>query len=706
VRYFLGSLGGLALLTSFPPAGSIDADRKAFVSEIATDPGGARAQTLIAGTEGQDVGHAIAVDAAGATYVVGTTDSTEATFPDGDGFGSLPGPDTSFNGRRRRFLFKGTGDTDAFVVKISPSGTSLEYAGYVGGIGDDRGFGIAVDGSGAAYIVGSTESTEASFPNGNGLGGLPGPDTSHNGGSDAFVAKVSPSGTSLEYAGYVGGSGKDHGLGIAVDGSGAAHIVGSTESTEASFPNGNGLGGLPGPDASHNGGGADAFVAKVSPSGTSLEYAGYVGGAGRDEGSGIDVDASGDVYLSGGTASSETSFPDGDGLGPLPGPDGSFNGGSTETGPDAFVAKINSAGSSFVYAGYLGGSGNETGSAISVDEAGAAYIAGRTDSTEGSFPDGDGFGALPTIDATYNGGFDDAFVAKVSPSGTALAYAGYIGGTPAMVGSGQDAGLGIAVDVTGAAYVSGSTTSAQASFPDGDGFGGVATFDGSYNGGDDGFVAKVAPPGTSLEYIGYIGGRGQQCCTSDFEPGEGIAVDLTGAASVVGYTSSDQKTFPDGDGFGDVPGPDRTFNGGVKPVPQDAFIVRLASAGTSLVFAGYIGGSGADCDGRKGPELATHIGTSGRDLVVGSPRRDIIATFGGRDRVRGRAGKDFVCAGKGGDKLNGGPGNDRLEGEGGPDVLLGAGGEDRLKGGKRSDLCVGGAGRDVALRCERMRSVP
>jgi Ca2+-binding RTX toxin-like protein len=415
------------------------------------------------------------------------------------------------------------------------------------------------------------------------------------------------------------------------------------------------------------------------------------------------LDTSGAAYLSGLTASSEASFPDGDGFGPLTGPDTSFNGGGVNGFPvDAFVAKITSSGTSLAYAGYIGGSGDDSGAEIAVDGTGAAFIVGRTDSTESTFPDGDGFGALPSVDATYNGGFNDAFVAKVSSSGAALAYAGYIGGSPAKVGSGDDWGLGVDVDISGAAYVSGSTTSAEKTFPDGDGFGGVATFDGSYNGGYDGFVAKVAPPGTSLAYLGFIGGRGQRCCTGDFEPAQRIAVDASGAAYVVGYTSSDERTFPDGDGFGDVLSNDRSFNGGVKPVPNDAFVMKLVPAGTSPLFAGYVGGSGADCDGKKGPELASLIGTSGRDSVVGTARRDIIATLDGQDRIKGRAGRDFVCAGRGWDKINGGSGDDRLEGEAGADLLRGAGGDDLLKGGKGKDRCAGGAGRDKALRCERM----
>jgi hypothetical protein len=166
------------------------------------------------------------------------------------------GPDTSYNG-----------SDDAFVAKVNPSGTALVYAGFLGGSNDDDGYGIAVDASGSAYVTGLTLSSD--FP------AVVGPDTSYNGGGDAFVAKVNPSGTALVYAGFLGGSGCDGGYGIAVDASGSAYVTGLTLSSD--FP------AVVGPDTSYNGGG-DAFVAKVNPSGTALVYAGFLGGSNDDYG--------------------------------------------------------------------------------------------------------------------------------------------------------------------------------------------------------------------------------------------------------------------------------------------------------------------------------------------------------------------------------------------------------------------------------------
>jgi hypothetical protein len=128
----------------------------------------------------------------------------------------------------------------------------LVYAGYIGGSdGDDEAHGIAVDGAGNAYVTGFTYSSEATFPV------AVGPDLTHNGGGDAFVAKVRADGAGLVYAGYIGGSSSERGYGIAVDGAGNAYVTGSTSSTEATFPV------AVGPDLTYNGGMYDVFVAKV-----------------------------------------------------------------------------------------------------------------------------------------------------------------------------------------------------------------------------------------------------------------------------------------------------------------------------------------------------------------------------------------------------------------------------------------------------------
>ena len=173
-----------------------------------------------------------------------------------------------------------------------------------------------MDSAGNAYVVGQTQSNQASFPV------AFGPDLTFNGGTDAFVAKVNSAGTALDYAGYIGGASNDFGLGIAVDGSGNAYVVGQTQSNQTTFPV------AIGPDLTFNGG-FDAFVAKVNAAGTALDYAGYIGGEANDLGFAIAVDASGSAYVTGSTGSSE--FPVA--VGPELTPNG--NGGT-----DAFVAKV------------------------------------------------------------------------------------------------------------------------------------------------------------------------------------------------------------------------------------------------------------------------------------------------------------------------------------------------------------------------------
>jgi hypothetical protein len=427
----------------------------------------------------------------------------------------------------------------------------LVYAGYIGGAGSDQGAGIAVDGAGNAYVTGTTDSSEATFPV------TVGPDLTFNGSFDAFVAKVNAAGTNLIYAGYIGGAGSDQGVAIAVDSAGNAYVTGATDSSEATFPV------MVGPDLTFNGA-VDAFVAKVNAAGTGLVYAGYIGGAGNDQGIGIAVDGAGNAYVSGATDSSEASFP------VTVGPDLTFNGGSF----DAFVAKVNATGTALAYAGYIGGAGFDQGVGIAVDNAGNAYVSGLTDSSESSFPVAVG------PDLTFNGSFD-AFVAKVNATGTALAYAGYIGGT------GTDQGLGIAVDSAGNAYVTGLTDSSEATFPV------MVGPDLTFNGSFDAFVAKVNATGTGLVYAGYIGGAG-------FDQGVGMAVDSGGKAYVSGATDSSEATFPV------TAGPDLTFNGSF-----DAFVAKVNAAGTGLVYAGYIGGAGND----QGAGIA--VDSAGNAYVTG-----------------------------------------------------------------------------------------
>ena len=442
----------------------------------------------------------------------------------------------------------------------------LLYCGYLGGSGADVGRGIAVDSSGNAYVAGYTASNN--FPV------SVGPDLSYNlGPNDAFVAKVNAAGTALIYAGYIGGSGDDQALAIAVDAAGSAYLTGTTTSTAASFPE------TVGPDLSDNGA-IDAFVAKIDASGTALVYCGFLGGSADEVAHGIAVDGAGNAYVVGRTGSSAASFPE------TVGPDLTYNGGFY----DAFVAKVDAAGAALVYCGYLGGLGDDVAHAVALDSSGNAYLTGNTSSTAATFPETVG------PDLTHNGGFNDAFVAKVDAGGAGLVYCGYIGGAA------EDGSLGIAVDTTGAAYVTGNTNSTQAQ-----GFPLVAGPDLTYNGGlFDAWVSKVKPvpsdptPANNFFYSGYIGGLGD-------DPATAIAVDGSGYAYVIGRTASSEASFPV------VLGPDLTFGGSydvfvtkIKPAPNDAVPTN------NFVYSGYIGGSGDDFG------TAVAVDGAGNAFVTGS----------------------------------------------------------------------------------------
>ena len=421
---------------------TFNGDRDAFVAKV-NALGNALVYCMYVGGSSTESPKDIAIDGEGNVYIAGYTLSDQMTFP------AIFFADVTFNG-----------NMDAFIAKFNSSGTELFYCGYIGGAGNDCANGIAVDTHGDAYITGWTASISDTFPV------LGGPDLIQNGDLDAFVAKVNSTTKALEYCGYIGGSGADEGLGIAVYSLGTFHtayITGYTESTEDTFPVSGGG------DLTHNGG-FDAFIAVFGTPAVDTGFScGYIGGSGDDVGYDIalNMEKVGSfelpfVYVTGSTNSTQATFP------VVNGPDLTHNGGY-----DAFIAKYR--GWSPIYCGYIGGGGYEEGLGIEVDYLSkAAYVTGRTYSTEASFP------VVGGPDLTYNGD-SDAFVAKVNASGTALVYCGYIGGLD------WDGAYDIAVDRSGNAYVTGEIHSTQATFPV------IRGPDLTYNGGaDDAFVAKIS----------------------------------------------------------------------------------------------------------------------------------------------------------------------------------------------------------------------
>jgi hypothetical protein len=443
------------------------------------------------GGSGREDGAHITVDSSGNAYVVG--DSFDTNFPTTSGAFQ-----TTFGG----------GYTNAFVTKLNSTGSALVYSTYLGGNSFDGGYSIAVDASGNAYVTGWTSSTN--FPT------TPGAfQTTYGGGDfngDAFVTKLNPTGSALVYSTYLGGNSNDVGHDIAVDASGNAYIAGFTSSTN--FPTT--LGAF---QTTYGGGIVNAFVTKLNPTGSALAYSTYLGTS-ENYGYGIAVDASGNAYVAGLTSS--TNFPTT--LGTFQ----TTNGG----GRDAFVTKLNPAGSALVYSTYLGGSLQDYGYNIGVDASGNAYVAGSTSST--NFP------TTPGAFQTTDGGGNDAYVTKLNPTGSALVYSTYLGGNS------YDDGTGIGVDASGNAYVAGSTSSTN--FPTTPG-----TFQTTYGGGSyDVYVAKLNPAGSALTYSTYLGGNSQDI-------NSGIVLDASSNVYVTGSTSSSnfpttsgayQTTF--GGGYGDV----------------------------------------------------------------------------------------------------------------------------------------------------------
>jgi hypothetical protein len=415
--------GSYPTLNPFQPAlgGGVDA----FVAKL-NPAGTALVYSTYLGGNNFDVGRSIALDNKGNTYVAGFTASTN--FPIQNAF------QPAFGGG-------GLGlPVDAFVAKINSTGNALIYSSYLGGSDDDNGFGIAVDGSGSAYVTGSTRSPN--FPTQNAL------QPTFGGGQDAFITKINPTGNSLIYSTYLGGSNNDGGNGIALDSGGNAYLVGYTLSLN--FPTMNAV-------QPAFGGGWDTFVLKIDTIGTTLVYSTYLGGTAIEAGRGIAVDSSGAAYISGFTQS--TDFPVQNALQPN----------SSGGGSDAFVTKFNPVGG-IVYSTYLGGSGYDEGSGIAVDPTGNVYTTGITNSA--NFP------VSNPVQASY-GGNNDVFITKLNAAGSALIYSTYLGG------SAYEIGINITLDSKDSAYLTGYTLSNN--FPTTPG-----TFQPIFGGGgDDAFIAKI-----------------------------------------------------------------------------------------------------------------------------------------------------------------------------------------------------------------------
>ncbi len=412
-----------------------------FVSKL-NATGTALVYSTYLGGSGADFGNGIAVDADGDAYVAGYT--TSLNFPTTSGAFQ-----TTYSG----------GYDDAFVTKLNASGNALVYSTYLGGNKGDRATGIAIDSNGNAYITGDTYSSN--FPTTSGAF-----QTTYSGGSnDAFVSKLNATGSGLIYSTYLGGNGSDGGCSIAVDSSGNAYVTGGTTSTN--FPT------SPGAVQTTYGSNTDTFVSKLNASGSALVYSTYLGSSGSDTGNGIAVDSNGNAYVTGFTFGAN-----------FPTTNEAFQT-HFYGNEDAFVSKLNASGSALVYSTLLGGSGIEIGTGVAVDGSGDAYVTGLTVSTD--FPT-----TNEAAQTALGGKEGNAFVSKLTAGGTGLVYSTYLGG------SGFDFADGIAVDVSGNAYITGWTFSPN--FPITTGA--LPTTPSNSNNAP--FVTKLTVGGTGLVYSTYL----------------------------------------------------------------------------------------------------------------------------------------------------------------------------------------------------------
>ncbi len=437
--------------------------------------------TYLGGTGG-DTANSVAVDSAGDAYVTGVT-------------ASINFPTTSS-------AYEATygGDSDVFVTKFNPTGTGVLFSTYLGGSGIDTPSQILLDAAGDIFLLGSTQSNN--FPTTVGVF-----QPNYAGNQDAFLTEMKPNGSALIYSTYIGGTEADFGTALTLDSLGDAFVVGSTQSTD--FPTIN-------PIQLGNAGLYDAFVTEISPTGALL-YSTYLGGSSSDYGTGVAVDSSGDVYVSGYTYSNN--FPTQSAF------QSSLSGGS-----DIFITKFTPGSSALLFSTYLGGSSNDQALAMIVDSTGNIYLTGGTQST--NFP------VTATAYQSELAGTTNAFLTKIAPDASTLVFSTFLGG------SATDQANGMAMDSAGNIYITGFTLSSN--FPLLDSFQNVLGISGAGTCGStnlvnlptvlcaDAFVAKFAPSGIPA-YSSFLGGSGT-------DAGQGIAVDSSGAAYVVGGTFS--SNFP------------------------------------------------------------------------------------------------------------------------------------------------------------------
>ncbi|HLK48612.1 MAG TPA: SBBP repeat-containing protein [Bryobacteraceae bacterium] len=373
------------------------------------------------------------------------------------------------------------------------------------------------------------------------------------GDADCVVAQLNPTGTTVLYRTVLAGSGDDAGYAIAPDAFGNVYVTGQTDSSD--FPNTN-------PGQSLGGMGIDAFAAKLDHTGK-LVYSTYLGGSQTEVGYALAVDMSGNLYVAGGTQSSD-----------FPRTGNAFQN-TIAGGIDAFVSVFDPNGS-LLYSTFFGGSADDIAYGIIVDPAYNVYLTGTTTST--NFP------VTSAAFQPHSGGGIDGFVTKLAPFGGPL-YSTYIGG------SGDDSPAAIAVDGAGAAYVAGATSSSN--FPT------KSPFQGVFYGKKDIFAFKMNAAGSQLVYSTYVGGSGT-------DTAGGVALDANGNLYIAGH--SDSEDFPTVNAFA----PSR--KGAVNGV-----VTALGPAGNTLNFSTYLGGSNQDSANGIALNCTTGLSIAGNTASLDFP---------------------------------------------------------------------------------------
>jgi Beta-propeller repeat len=441
---------------------------------------------------------------------------------------------------------------------------TVTYSTYFGGDSADYASSIAVDASGDAFLAGATDSTT-----------IPG-NSGGTAGFDAFVTEIDPSGALLFTSIFGGTSGDEFPGGIAIDSQGI-YISGTTDSSDFPVTQGTAqtvfLGGAVGGDN-------DAFAVKIPLDGSGITWGTYIAGSGSDSGLGIAVDSGHNVYVVGETFSANIA---GAVVSPLPN-GGLLNLGLNTVDDDGYIVKLNSTGTAYLLASYIGGSSGDLATGVALDGVGNIYVSGETISSD--LPTTAGAvqttcGTDASCNANASTSFDDAFIVSIRADLSNYNYVTYYGG------SDVDDAFAIAADASGNAFVTGTTASTDLLYTG-------TTYQSTLLGAQNAFLLELNSAGISVTYNTYFGGDG-----NDF--GLGVALDSSDNIYLTGQTTSSSTTFPL-----------------VNPIPggggsSDAFVSVFSISQGQPLFSTFLGGGGDEdqFQGSIGLDSAQNIYVSG-----------------------------------------------------------------------------------------------